>query len=258
MKHLKKLLSVLLAALMIAALTVTTVASALDDGAYLVSRSTSYADPATGKTADGGTDIALGDSMCASITDDKVLVEKVGSKYYVTLGLGLMSNISNVRIATQTSGSNYKNVSITKTGSCQRDNDTCNHYRFQMDDPSKRIRVTFYVTPMSRDVIYFVDLNMNSATKGTGNFKAEMVKSGSSAGATKAATKASNGSSATTKGAVTKANTYSQDLYGEAEEDAAAAEDSDGGFGIMKAFAIGVAALVLLGIVAIVIVAKRR
>lgn len=34
--------------------------SALNDGAYLVSRSTSYTNPLTGKTEDGGENIALG------------------------------------------------------------------------------------------------------------------------------------------------------------------------------------------------------
>lgn len=256
----KKLLSIFLAAMMVAALTVTTVASALSDGAYLVSRTTSYADPETGKTVDGGTDVALGDSMCNSITENQALVEQSGGKTFVTLGLGLMSNISNVRIAVQTSGSSYSSVSITKTGSHQRDDDTCNHYRFRMDDPSKRIRVTFYVAPMSRDVTYFVTLNMNSAKAGTGVFKSEMVKASESAAATKAQSNATaKAGSVTTKGAVTKAaNSYSQDLYGTDAEETAAEDDSDGGLGFMKFFVIGVAALVLIGIIAIVIVAKRR
>ena len=50
-------------------------ATALKPGIYTAGRTTSYADPETGKTVDGGTDIALGDSMCANILDKKVLVE---------------------------------------------------------------------------------------------------------------------------------------------------------------------------------------
>ena len=41
--------------------------SALNDGAYLVSRSTSYTNPLTGKTEDGGENIALGESMVSNI-----------------------------------------------------------------------------------------------------------------------------------------------------------------------------------------------
>ena len=36
---------------------------AMEDGAYTVGRTTSYANPETGQTVDGGTNIALGDSM---------------------------------------------------------------------------------------------------------------------------------------------------------------------------------------------------
>ena len=206
-KVLKRTASVLTALAMVLALSVTLFAFALEDGAYLVSRTTSYANPETGKTFDGGTDIALGDSMCASIVDDNVLVEKVGNKYYVTLGLGLMSNIKNVRIQVQTANGSYKNVPITKTGSCQRDDDTCNHYRFQMEDPSKLISPIFYVDPMGRDVQFFVKLNMGSARKGTGNFKAEMVKS--SAGTSRGAeTKTVKAAASTPKATVKAANTY--------------------------------------------------
>ena len=62
--------------------------SALENGAYLVGRTTSYADPRTGQTVDGGTDIALGDSMCASIIQDDVLIEKVDG---ILLDLGVSS-----------------------------------------------------------------------------------------------------------------------------------------------------------------------
>ena len=43
--------------------------SALNDGAYLVSRSTSYTNPLTGKTEDGGENIALGESMVSNIVN---------------------------------------------------------------------------------------------------------------------------------------------------------------------------------------------
>ncbi len=258
-RSLKRAASLLLSLALVLTLSMTLFASALSDGAYLVSRSTSYADPETGKTVDGGTDIALGDSMCASITESQALVEQSGGKTYVTIGLGLMSNISNVRIAVQNSGSSYSPVSITKTGSHQRDDDTCNHYRFPMKDPSKRIRVTFYVAPMSRDVTYFVTLNMNSAKPGTGVFKSEMVKTSGSEAATKAASRVTTAAGkVTTKGSVTKANTYSQDLYGE-EDDASEARDSSDSFSkVMIGFVIGVVALVLLGIILMIVVAKKR
>ena len=71
--------------------------SALNDGAYLVSRSTSYTNPLTGKTEDGGENIALGESMVSNIVESQLLVEQTNGKYYITVGLGLASNVSNIR-----------------------------------------------------------------------------------------------------------------------------------------------------------------
>lgn len=248
-KVLKRTASVLTALAMVLALSMTLFAFALEDGAYLVSRTTSYANPETGKTVDGGTNIALGDSMCASIVDDNVLVEKVGNKYYVTLGLGLMSNIKNVRIQVQTANGSYKNVPITKTGSCQRDDDTCNHYRFQMEDPSKLISPIFYVDPMGRDVQFFVKLNMGSARKGTGNFKAEMVKS--SAGTSpKAETKTVKAAASTPKATAKAANTYKVTTV-QAEEDSVpsgnySADTKDGLQKLLRIVIFGIVAVAAL------------
>ena len=136
--------------------------SALENGAYLVGRTTSYADPRTGQTVDGGTDIALGDSMCASIIQDDVLIEKVDGTTYVTLGLGLASNIdqSSIKIYTEQSDGSLRSMPLTHTGSCTRDGDTCNHYRFQMNDTDKLISVAMFVTPMGREVQFFCDLSL--------------------------------------------------------------------------------------------------
>ena len=56
---------------------------------YLISRSTSYVNPLTGKTEDGGENIALGDSMVGNIVEGQLLLEQTGGKYYITVGLGL-------------------------------------------------------------------------------------------------------------------------------------------------------------------------
>lgn len=150
-------------------------AYALEDGAYTIDRETSYVNPETGETVDGGTNIALGDSMCASIVEDKMLVEQSGGKTYITIGIGLMSNIENVRIQVENENGEYENVDITKTGSCERDSDTCNHYRFEAPSVESRISPIIYVTPMGRDVQFFVIPDVDSAQAGTGNFVSEMV-----------------------------------------------------------------------------------
>lgn len=151
--------------------------SALSDGAYVLSRTTSYTNPETGETVDGGTNIALGDSMADSIVEDQVLVEQVGGKTYVTLGLGLMSNISSVRIQVQSADGSYHDAAITQTGSCTRIGDTCNHYRFEVESLDLLISPIIFVDPMGRDVQFFVKLDAASAQAGTGNFVSEMIPS---------------------------------------------------------------------------------
>lgn len=152
----------------------TTDVYALEDGAYTVGRVTSYPNPETGQTMDGGTNIALGNSMCDSIVDRQVLIEQVNGKIYVTLGIGLMSNVSNIRIQVQ--GANgYQSVPITNTGSCFRDGDTCTHYRFEVPSIDAYISPTMYIAPMGRDVQFFIKLDSGSLTSGSGNFNAEMA-----------------------------------------------------------------------------------
>ena len=148
---------------------------AMEDGAYTVGRSTSYANPQTGQTVDGGTNLALGDSMCASIVEGSALVEQYQGSTYVTLGIGLMSNITSVRFQIQGADGSYREVAATQTGSCQRDGDTCNHYRIQVDSADLYISPILYVVPMGRDVQFFVKLDTGSATPGSGNFVSEMI-----------------------------------------------------------------------------------
>lgn len=148
---------------------------ALSDGAYTVGRKTSYVNPETGSTVDGGTNITLGQSMCESIVEDHLLVEQVQGKVYMTIGIGLMSNVERVRIQVKGESGAYQDVDITQTGSCQRSGDICHHYRFQVPSLNTTISPILYVTPMGRDVQFFVIPDISSAQAGTGNFTSEMV-----------------------------------------------------------------------------------
>lgn len=198
----KKIISlVCMAAFIILTTSFPVYASELKDGAYTVGRETSYVNPETGETEDGGTNIALGDSMCASIVDDRLLVEQTDGKTYVTIGIGLMSNIEDVRIQVKDSGGKYRDAEITKTGSCQRDNDTCNHYRFEVHSADEYISPIIYVTPMGRDVQFFVMPDISSAKKGTGNFVSEMIKENTTVSTTR---------KATTKAATTEQTTVTE------------------------------------------------
>lgn len=176
-KSKKQILSIICMALVFAVMMpFSAFAGELKDGAYLIGRKTSYVNPDTGKTEDGGTNIALGESMCSSIIDDQMLVEKSNGKTYVTIGVGLMSNVESVKIKVQDKNGKYRDAKITKTGSCKRDGDTCNHYRFEVYSEDKKISPVLFVTPMGREVQFFVVPDVKSAKEGTGNFVSEMVK----------------------------------------------------------------------------------
>ena len=135
--------------------------SAYEDGAYLVTTTTTYEDPRTGETADGGTQVALGNSMAQSIVESQALVEYDQGVSYMTIGLGLASNISNVRVLV-----NDQQVSASISGTSTNNGDTVNHYCFQAE-PGTLVSFILYVTPMGRDVQFFVQTG-TTLTAGTG------------------------------------------------------------------------------------------
>lgn len=202
---------------------------AMEDGAYTVGRSTSYANPQTGETVDGGTNIALGDSMCASIVEGSALVEQYQGSTYVTLGIGLMSNITSVRFQIQGADGSYREVAATQTGSCQRDGDTCNHYRIQVDSADLYISPILYVVPMGRDVQFFVKLDTGSATPGSGNFVSEMIPAApaSTAAEPAAETSAAASAKASEGNAATSNNSNTSVVISETKDAASQKTDED-------------------------------
>lgn len=148
---------------------------ALSDGACLVSRSTSYTNPLTGKTEDGGENIALGESMVSNIVESQLLVEQTNGKYYITVGLGLASNVSNIRFKVMNSSGSMSSVSATKTGSSSANGDSVNHYRLQVSSLDLYISPIMYVNPMGRDVQFFIKPNISSAIVGTGIYSSQMI-----------------------------------------------------------------------------------
>lgn len=155
-------------------------AFANDDGAYLIGRSTSYVNPLTGSTEDGGTNITLGDSMVSSIVEGQLLLEQTNGKMYLTIGLGLASNVSNVRIKMMSSSGAFSNASATVTGSSSANGDTVNHYRIQINSLNDYISPILYVAPMGRDVQFFIKLDQGSITTGTGIYNSQMIPASSS------------------------------------------------------------------------------
>lgn len=195
--QIKKLLIVI--TVLLTAITIKP-AFTLDDGAYLIGRSTSYVNPLTGATEDGGTNITLGESMVSSIVEGQLLLEQVNGKVYVTIGLGLASNVSNVRIKTMNSSGSFSNANATVTGSSSANGDTVNHYRIQMNSLNDYISPILYVTPMGRDVQFFIKLNQSSITVGTGVYTSQMIPSSSSSSTSGSSSTSSSNSTSSTNG----------------------------------------------------------
>lgn len=149
-------------------------AKAMERGAYLVPITVSYVHPATGQTVDGGTNIELGQSMCESITSGNVLVESTGETNYVTMTIGLLSNISSTKIMLA-NGTEYQEADLVLTGGGELNGDSANYYRFEMKDLTKLISPVLYVDPMGREVQFFVALKPEEATAGTGEYLSEML-----------------------------------------------------------------------------------
>lgn len=130
---------------------------ALDNGAYLSDCSTTYASPFTGSTVDGEENVALGDSMISSMVENTMLIEVNNGHIYATIGIGLQSNISNVRFNLMNNDGSSYGVSATVTGSSYNNGDSVNHYRIELQSLSQWISPIIYVAPMGRDVQFFVN-----------------------------------------------------------------------------------------------------
>ena len=151
-------------------------AYAMEEGTYIVPLIVTYANPQTGEIVDGGSNEALGTSMCQSVMQAEALVEQNKDMAYVTLGIGLSSNISNTEILVQKEAevNEYEAVTLNETDTCIQNDDTCIHYRFAMKDLEMLISPILFVAPMGRDVQFFVQLDTQNAVEGTGNFLSEM------------------------------------------------------------------------------------
>ncbi len=147
----------------------TTPVLALDSGAYTASVVTSYYNPDTGNVDDGGTsNAALGEGMCRSATDTTALVEVDGDDIWITIRLLLQSNCKNVTFYTRTDYDNYAKVNYTVTAEDSA-NDSVD-FRFKASDPGVKLKCTMYVTPMGRDVLWYLYLDTSTLTAGSGDF----------------------------------------------------------------------------------------
>ncbi len=137
------------------------------EDSYTVTCESSYANPLTGETVDGGSNLALGNSMIDNMLTKEVKVEPTKDGYYLTFSLGLASNISNVRFQTMDENQNFKDVPSEHIGTHEDPNkdDKIADYRVKVESLDLYVSPIFYVDPMERDVQFFIKPLSGSASE---------------------------------------------------------------------------------------------
>ena len=143
-------------------------AKALDNGIYTAKCTPYYVHPVTGVVEDrGGIESeGIGQPMTDSATYPTALIEvDPNGNTYATVRLSLMDNIENVSFKVQADGNApFTDVSYDIMQENLDDNTT--DFRMQIPSENSYLRATFYVVPMSRDVVYYIgfsDLQPGSA-----------------------------------------------------------------------------------------------
>lgn len=146
------------------------VAAKTEPGVYTAGMVTSYYNPDTGNVDDGGTaNAALGEGMCRSATDKTALVEVDGDgNIWVTVRLLLQSNCSNVAFYTRSGYDSYSQVSYDIIAE-DAANDSID-YRFPVTEAGQKLKCTMYVSPMGRDVLWYLYVDTSTLTSGSGDF----------------------------------------------------------------------------------------
>lgn len=147
-------------------------AQALSDGVYTASVETFYINPDTGVTDDGGSkNAAIGEGMCRSAVFESALVEVENGKTYVTIRMLLASNVKNTTFTVQqTAGDAGSYQSVSASMMAEDANSDSRDYRFAVPGAGSYIGCSMYVTPMGRDVKFYMQVQEGSASAGSGDF----------------------------------------------------------------------------------------
>jgi hypothetical protein len=144
---------------------------AADDGVYLTATNTYYLNPDTGVTDDGGSkNAAIGEGMCRSVIYEKALVEIDGGRVYATVRVQLVSNMGAIKFTVQQKAGDPSGYSSVSPRIIAEDagTDTAD-YRFEIPSVTSYIGCSTYVTPMGRDVKFYMNLS-SGLTEGSGDF----------------------------------------------------------------------------------------
>lgn len=150
----------LLAAFVVSSSVLVGAAHAATSAVYTASTAPSYANPVTGAIEDsaGQSNVALAESMTTGCTYPAALVEKDrAGNTFVTLRFKLADQMGAMSFWADNGGDG----AFSAVEAAQMQVDSANNtadWRFQVPSETSNIRVSMYVTPMGRDVVYFTQL----------------------------------------------------------------------------------------------------
>ena len=150
----------LLAAFAVSSSVLVGAAHAAASAVYTASTAPSYANPVTGAIEDsaGQSNVALAESMTTGCTYPAALVEKdTAGNTFVTLRFKLADQMGAMSFWADNGGDG----AFSAVEAAQMQVDSANNtadWRFQVPSETSNIRVSMYVTPMGRDVVYFTQL----------------------------------------------------------------------------------------------------
>ena len=150
----------LLAAFAVSSSALIGTAHAATSAVFTASTAPSYANPVTGAIEDsaGQSNVALAESMTTGCTYPAALVEKdAAGTTFVTLRFKLADQMGAMNFWADNGGDG----AFTAVEAAQMQVDSASNtadWRFQVPSEASNIRVSMYVTPMGRAVVYFTQL----------------------------------------------------------------------------------------------------
>ncbi len=140
-----------------------------DGTAYTAAANPYYKHPVTGEIEDAGNNEGIGQGMTESVLYPTALIEKAADgKLYATVRYYLAEYISDVAFWTQERGStDWSGVSFA----IMQENlggEYCTDYRLEIPAEDAIVRSSFFVAPMGREVIFYMDFS--DLMEGSGDF----------------------------------------------------------------------------------------
>ncbi|WP_298627510.1 heme-binding Shp domain-containing protein, partial [uncultured Senegalimassilia sp.] len=149
-------------ALAVSAVAHVGVAHAATSAVYTAATVPSYSNPVTGSIEDsaGQSNIALAESMTTGCTYPAALVETdTAGNTFVTLRFKLADQMGAMTFWADNAGDGaFAEVEATQMQTSTVGDTAVADWRFQVPSETSNIRVSMYVNPMSRAVVYFVQL----------------------------------------------------------------------------------------------------